>query len=248
VTAAQPHRPLSPRDILGGVEGGRVLDVATGGGGFVHFLIEGLGYITEIVGIDISDAGRGSFDEAFRDRPNVRFEVMDARELGFPAASFDTVAVSDSLHHFEDPLVVLGEMLRVLKPAGHVIVAEMYRDGQSPAQLTHVDLHHWAAAINQAQGFFHRETYTRAELVRLLDGFRLDRVETFDQADMSHDPRDPDTVAAHEAIITRYMVLAAGHQDLERRGRAIRRRLKRLGIHGATELVYIGKRSAFSAR
>lgn len=244
MTSVQTHRLLTPRDILGGVNGGRVLDVATGGGGFVHFLIEGLDDVTEIVGIDISDAGRGAFDEAFGDRPNVRFEVTDARELNFPAASFDTVAVSDSLHHFEGPIVVLREMLRVLKPAGHVIVAEMYQDGQSPAQLTHVELHHWAAAINQTQGIFHRETYPRAELVAMLDGLRLDAVRTFDQADTSHNPKDPDTVAAHEAIITRYLALAAGHPDLERRGRAIRRQLKAVGIHGATELVYIGRKSA----
>ena len=238
------RRPLTPRDILGGVSGGRTLDVATGGGGFVTFLVEGLDDVTEIVGIDISDAGRGAFDEALGHRPNVRFEVMDARELSFPAASFDTVAVSDSLHHFEDPVVVLREMLRVLKPAGRVIAAEMYRDGQSPAQLTHVELHHWAAAINQTQGVYHRETYPRAELVRLLDGFRLDGVETFDQADTSHDPKDPNTVAAHDAIIARYLALAAGHPDLGRRGRAIRRRLKAVGIHGATELVYLGRKSA----
>jgi SAM-dependent methyltransferase len=244
VTSVQTHRLLTPRDILWGVNGGRVLDVATGGGGFVHFLIEGLDDVTEIVGIDISDAGRGAFDEAFGDRPNVRFEVTDARELNFPATSFDTVAVSDSLQHFEDPVVVLREMLRVVKPAGHVIVAEMYQDGQSPAQLTHVELHHWAAAINQTQGIFHRETYPRAELVAMLDGLRLDAVRTFDQADTSHDPRDPDAVAAHEAIITRYLALAAGHPDLERRGRAIRRRLRAVGIHGATELVYIGRKSA----
>ena len=191
LTQAQTHRPLRPRDILGGINGGRVLDVATGGGGFVQFLIEGLGAFSEVIGIDISDAGRGSFEEAFGERRNVQFEVMDALALSFPAASFDTVAVSDSLHHFEDPVIVLREMLRVLKPAGHVIVAEMYRDGQSPAQLAHVELHHWAAAINQTQGIHHRETYPRAELVRLLDGFRLDGVETFDQADTSHDPKDP---------------------------------------------------------
>lgn len=32
----------SPKDILGQISAGRVLDVATGGGGFVHFLLEGL--------------------------------------------------------------------------------------------------------------------------------------------------------------------------------------------------------------
>lgn len=234
---------IRPRDILGGVDGGRVLDVATGEGGFVQFLIEGLRDFAEIIGIDISDSGRGAFEEAFGDRPSVRFEVMDARGLSFPAASFDAVAMADSLHHFEDPIVVLREMLRVLRPAGHLIVSEMYRDGQTPAQLTHVELHHWAAAINRTQGIFHRETYSRAELVRLLNALRLDAVLTFDQADMSSDPKDPDTVAAHETIIARYLARAGGRGDLERRGKAIRRRLKAVGIYGATELVYFGTKS-----
>ncbi len=148
-----------PLEVLRGINGGRVLDVATGAGGFVSFLIEGLPDFVEITGIDVADDGRTAFEEAFADHPDVQFEVMDARALTYSAASFDTVAISDSLHHFEDPTVVLREMLRVLRPAGHLIVAEMYRDGQTAAQTTHVELHHWAAAINQTEGIVHRQTY-----------------------------------------------------------------------------------------
>lgn len=236
--------PIRPQDVLGGVDGGRVLDVATGEGGFVQFLIAGLRDFAEIIGIDISKSGRDGFEEAFGDRHGVRFEVMDAQAMSFPAASFDTVAISDSLHHFEHPIVVLREMLRVLRPAGHLIVSEMYRDGQTPAQLTHVELHHWAAEINRTEGIFHRETYLRSELVRLLDPLGLEAVRTFDQADTSYDPKDPDTVAAHETIVARYLARAAGREDLERRGEALRGRLKEVGICGATELVYLGTKSA----
>ena len=34
--------PIAPREILGDIDGGKVLDVATGAGGFLRFLIEGL--------------------------------------------------------------------------------------------------------------------------------------------------------------------------------------------------------------
>lgn len=53
---------IKPGDILGGVDGGRVLDVATGDGGFVEFLIEGLRDFTEISAIDMSDRGRRTSD------------------------------------------------------------------------------------------------------------------------------------------------------------------------------------------
>jgi hypothetical protein len=143
-------------------------------------------------------------------------------------------------------MVVLREMLRVLRPRGHLIVCEMYRDRQTPAQLTHVELHHWTAEINRTEGIFHRATYSRVELVRLLNVLRLDPVRTFDHADTSDDPKDPDTVAAHETIIARYLARAAGRADLERRGEAIRGQLKAVGIQGVTELVYLGTKSTSS--
>ena len=66
---------------LGGIEGGRVLDVATGLGGFVGFLAERLAGYTQIVGVDIS--ARLMVD-AVKDgkRENTDFIQMDAGVCG----------------------------------------------------------------------------------------------------------------------------------------------------------------------
>ena len=50
-----------PKDLLGTVQGGRVIDVATGGGDYVSTLVDALGSWTEIVGIDADPAYAGAF-------------------------------------------------------------------------------------------------------------------------------------------------------------------------------------------
>src|SRR3989304_4786817 len=164
---------MTPNQILGHISGGKVLDVATGTGGFIHFLIDGLKDFDEITGVDASDRGGTAFAKAFKDKPNIRFGQMDAEHLDFPEAGFDTVCISNSLHHLSNLPRVLAEMKRVLKPGGHFLVSEMYRDGQTEEQLTHVLLHHWWAAVDTAQGVTHDETYTREQLVSITTTLNL---------------------------------------------------------------------------
>ena len=98
-----------------------------------------------------------AFTTTFGETPDIRFEQMDARHLAFPDDSFDTACVSNSLHHFANPGPVLAEMLRVVRRGGHLVVNEMYRDGQSETQATHILLHHWWASVNRIRGEMHRE-------------------------------------------------------------------------------------------
>jgi ubiquinone/menaquinone biosynthesis C-methylase UbiE len=232
---------IDPKVVLGDISGGRVLDVATGTGSFVQFLLDGLHDHEEIVGIDANPERSTAFAEAFADRDDVRFIEMDAHRLTFEDGSFDTVCVSNSLHHFADPAPVLAEMLRVLRPGGHVIVNEMYRDGQSETQETHVQLHHWWAAVGTVRGEVHRETYRRAEIVEIVERLGLTDLRLVDLADPVEDPHDPATVAELEAAIDRYLGLADGHAELQQRGEELRTRLREVGARSATQLVAVGR-------
>jgi SAM-dependent methyltransferase len=233
---------VDPKAVLGDLSGGRVLDVATGAGSFVQFLLDGLRDHGEIVGIDANPERREPFEAAFGGRADVRFVEMDAHHLDFADGSFDTVCVSNSLHHFADPSPVLAEMLRVLGPGGHVIVNEMYRDGQSATQETHVLLHHWWAAVGTRRGEVHRETYRRPEIVAIVEGLGLTDLRLVDLADPDEDPHDPDTVAELEAAIDRHVTLAEGDAALEQRGEELRARLRDVGVRSATQLVAVGRR------
>jgi len=231
---------IDAKIVLGGLSGGRVLDVATGAGGFIQFLLDGLRDHEEIVGIDVNPERGEAFAAAFGDRPDVQFEEMDAHCLSFADGSFDTVCLSNSLHHVVDAAPVLAEMLRVLRPGGHLVVNEMYRDGQSETQTTHVLLHHWWAAVGRLRGEVHRETYRREEIVAILEALGLSDLRLVDLADPDEDPRDPETTAKLEAAIDRYVALADGHPELQQRGEDLRLRLRAVGVRSATQLVAIG--------
>jgi len=75
-----------PKDILGRISGGRMLDVATGSGGFIHFLLAGLRDYTEIIGVDASPRTADAFAAAFKDHPAIHFIQMDAHNLEFAPA------------------------------------------------------------------------------------------------------------------------------------------------------------------
>jgi SAM-dependent methyltransferase len=232
---------IDPKGVLGDIAGGRVLDVATGAGSFVQFLLDGLHDHDEIVGIDANPEKREPFAAAFGDRDDVRFVEMDAHHLAFEDGSFDTVCVSNSLHHFADPVPVLAEMLRVLRSGGHVVVNEMYRDRQSETQETHVLLHHWWAAVGTLRGEVHRETYRRAEIVAMVERLGLADLRLADLADPDEDPHDPETVAELESAIDRYLGLADGQPELLQRGEELRARLRDVGARSATQLVAVGR-------
>ena len=231
----------TPQEILGQISGGRVLDVATGNGNFIHFLLEGLKDYTEIIGVDNNERAAATFTESFKENPKVHFQTMDAHHLDFDDSSFDLVCISNSLHHL-DPVPVLHEMKRVLRPSGLLLVSEMYRDGQTETQMTHVHLHHWWAAVDTVNGIVHRETYTRQELLDLVTELGLNALRTFDLSDLSEDPKSPDLLTELEPVFERYIQRAEEHPDLQARGNELKARVKETGFHSATTLVVMGRK------
>jgi SAM-dependent methyltransferase len=229
-------------ELYTGISGGRVLDVGTGRGGFVEELIAELKDYDEIIGIDVDASLGEDFAKRFASHPRVRFEVMDAMSMAFDDGSFDTVSIAGSLHHLGNPRSGLQEMLRVLRPGGRFIVVEMYRDGQSETQQTHVMLHHWWAAIDRLRGTVHRTTYTRDEVVDLVNDLDLSGLTTRDESSLDEDPRDPKHLAPLRSSIDQYLDRAAGHPDLVAGGEELRERLHRVGLHWATVLVAVGEK------
>jgi SAM-dependent methyltransferase len=225
---------------LGSVPGGRVLDVATGEGTFIETLLAHLKSYVAIIGIDAiayTEAAGSTFCTE-----NVHFCQMDAAQLGFADESFDTVSISSSLHHLESISPCMAEIKRVLKPGGRLIIRETHQGVQAEPQRTDMYFHHWVAEIDSALGFTHNRTFTRQELVDLIEGLGLHNVEFYDLPNTDLDPMDEIAVRDTEETIDRYIRYAtglSGFGTLKRRGEALRRRLHRVGIQWEPELYAI---------
>lgn len=60
----------------------------------------------------------------------VALKQMDARSLDFPDCSFDTVAAMHVLSVVPEPELVMGEISRVLKPGGRVVITNHFMRSQ----------------------------------------------------------------------------------------------------------------------
>jgi ubiquinone/menaquinone biosynthesis C-methylase UbiE len=222
------------------ISGGYILDVACGSGGFTNTLAENLADFSEIIGIDCAEKNIVNARKVV-DKAGIRFEVMDGRKLEFEDETFDTVSISNSLHHLSDLSGVLGEMMRVLKPNGTMIVHEMYRDGLSETQMTHVLLHDWWGKVDNGRGIFHSPTFTRSAIIETATYAGLDEMQIFDITETEEDPKSPELVNELNEVIDRYEGLTED-PALKQEGETCRACMAKVGFNSAPSVLIIGKK------
>jgi SAM-dependent methyltransferase len=100
-----------------------VLDVACGPGLVVCAFAR---VVADATGIDITPAmlDRARQLQAEKGLTNVTWKLGDVTSLPFGDASFSIVTSRFAFHHVLDPFAVLGEMKRVCKPGGRIVVAD----------------------------------------------------------------------------------------------------------------------------
>lgn len=76
-----------------------------------------------VIGVDISE-NVVQIATASAHRANVSFEIMDAYNLPFANNSFDVVHAHQVLQHVNDPVALITEMSRVVRPTGVIAVRD----------------------------------------------------------------------------------------------------------------------------
>lgn len=97
--------------------GSRILDIGCGNGMSAHLLNE-LGY--DVVGVDISPL---LLEGAQRwENQRLRYKVCDVLELPFEGETFDVICANELIEHLPDVERALGEMIRVVRKGGKIIL------------------------------------------------------------------------------------------------------------------------------
>ena len=81
--------------------------------------------------------------------------------LPFPDETFDRILIVDSIHHLCDPRKAIGDMLRVLKPGGRMVIEEP-------------DIHHFVVklvALGEKLLFMRSHFYTPEQIMNMISPF-----------------------------------------------------------------------------
>jgi ubiquinone/menaquinone biosynthesis C-methylase UbiE len=164
-------------DCLDLASSARVLDIGCGTGVVTRGIAARPGFTGQIVGQDHSprliEAARGlAAEEGLADR--ITFEVGDAHSLPYADASFDIAIAHTTISHVGDPLSLLKEGARVVKPGGRVAIfdgdyASWTFDHPDPVVARTMDEAMIGAIVNNPR--------VLREMPRLLGQAGLDRQE-----------------------------------------------------------------------
>jgi ubiquinone/menaquinone biosynthesis C-methylase UbiE len=118
-------------------QAGQAVDLGSGPGHLVIKLAQAAPDLM-VTGIDLSDemlaeAERYARRSGLEDR--ITFKRGNVAQIPFPDSSLDLVVSTLSLHHWSDPVGVLDEIVRVLRPGGSFLVFDLRRDMTGPFYL-----------------------------------------------------------------------------------------------------------------
>jgi ubiquinone/menaquinone biosynthesis C-methylase UbiE len=179
--AASPavtHRALVDRfaDAVATDAGSVVLDVACGPGIITAALAP---RVREVVAFDLTPEMLIKARQRCADAglSNVVFREGSALDMPFSDGSFDAVVTRLSIHHFQSPPRLMAEMVRVLKPGGTLVVADVISSEVAEESALH-------NAIEILRDPSHVRMLPMTELAALMvdAGLTIEQQTTWDEA------------------------------------------------------------------
>ena len=110
--------------------GQRILDVGTGTGILIPYLARAVGSTGTIIAVDFAEKMVEICNEKISNFSNVKVELQDVEELNFAPKWFDAITCFGLFPHIKNKEKALGEMNRVLKQGGKLIIAHALSSDQ----------------------------------------------------------------------------------------------------------------------
>jgi demethylmenaquinone methyltransferase/2-methoxy-6-polyprenyl-1,4-benzoquinol methylase len=101
--------------------GGKALDICTGTGDLINYLLPLVGPQGTVDGLDFSENMLAIARQRHQNTPNVSLTQGDALQLPYPDNSFNAAIISFGLRNVTNIPQALQEMNRVLKPGGWMV-------------------------------------------------------------------------------------------------------------------------------
>ena len=103
--------------------GQRILDVGTGTGILIPFLLKSIGPTGHVTAIDYSEKMVEICKAKYARLPNISIMIQQFENLQFSSESFDAITCFGLFPHLENKKEALSQMNRALKPGGRLIIA-----------------------------------------------------------------------------------------------------------------------------
>lgn len=84
----------------------------------------------------------------------ITLECVDAKDLPYPAQSFDGVISNSIIHHLPHPMAAFQEISRVIRPGGLILIRDLMRPDTPEAAQALVDRYAADDTLDQKKLFY----------------------------------------------------------------------------------------------
>jgi ubiquinone/menaquinone biosynthesis C-methylase UbiE len=167
---------------LGTYDAGVLLDAAVGRGDFLKFAVKSFRSWKSAAGIDNDPE---ALEIAAKELNGIPVILILGSVLSMPFINhyFDTVTLSNTIHHIEDLDSLFSEVHRVCKSHGVIIINEMINESHSEMQENYMLYHRFVADIDNQSGRYHHEPFTLKDLLSIIKSSESQMLDYFVHAE-----------------------------------------------------------------
>jgi ubiquinone/menaquinone biosynthesis C-methylase UbiE len=224
---------LSLKGKISRFDAGSLLDVAVGRGDFLKFAIGAFRSWKNIAAIDIDSEVLQTARHELSGTP-VTLILGSGLQMPFMDDYFDTITISNALHHIEDLPLLFSEMARVCKTNGLVIINEMLNEDNQNVDETYMLYHKFISDIDHQQGRYHRDTFSLKEMQMLIKTRDFGIQEYFIHAEETGNIMNDEEIEAISERLRKKVSLLRGsdyYYFYENKAREIIQQFTKKGIH-----------------
>lgn len=226
---------------LGNYDAGSLLDIAVGRGDFLKFALGSFRTWKSAAGIDIDPESLQLAVNEFSNTPVILI-LGSALNMPFTDKYFDTVTMSNALHHIETLPPLFVETSRVIKSNGLIVINEMLNERLSRIQETYMLYHRFNAEVDNQLGHFHREPFNLKELLAIIKSSGLQMLDYFIHEESTGDYLNREEIEAMSERLKKKVKLLRGtdfYYFFENKAREIIHRLSSTGVHRPRHITFM---------